>query len=114
MVTLFASLEFGRRRYDDVPSYWNAVDRESRGAEVAHDVVFCPCVVVVETEQVEVPLDPSTPCTLGKKKVHHVILGETRGVFEMCAHGWYEHSFFRESISILYPFGSSKQDFHFL
>jgi len=80
-------------------AYGHTLDLESRFAEVAHPNVLFHRVVVVQTEDVEVPLDPSTWKTLGVEKVHHVVLVETRRVLKVGAHGvGCENSFYRKVI----------------
>lgn len=82
-------------------AYGHTLDLESRFAEVAHHNVLFHRVIVEQSEDVEVPLDPSTGYALGVEKVHHVVLVETRRIFEMCAHGVGCENSFIESDSIL-------------
>ena len=65
----------------------HAFHLEPRVAEVADTAVLFHRKVVVQSEHVEVPLDPPTRHALGDEKVHHVVLVDAGRVFEVSAHG---------------------------
>ena len=68
-------------------SYRHAVYLKVAVKEIA-DVKALFHGFVVELVEVEIPVDPRSPCTLSIKVGDEVVLGDARGVFEVNLHGF--------------------------